>query len=273
MKLTPTTDRLLPWSYIQELSAEQKQDTNSWFDLKGLVIDVYTIYGEVADIENVTYAKSLIVRFGRKKYPIYFDKEVKAIKKAILKSWEINLRGERYPFSVEIYKFGMFVFDGRMSRVNVIDRLNDQRTSYYDPLKLYEAIDFANRLSFYKDIAIFRKVNFCMRVRLAASEWVAGYDEITLSPNITSLESRRVLGDSEFSIYLDEFGRPVVDICVENFNSDYMYDDNLMNDRSNYDATSGTMGALSSKNNLKVLMELLKIAIMVLVACIYLVNH
>ena len=267
MKLTPVTDRLLPWSYIHELSIEQKQDTNRWFDLKGSVLDVFTIYGEVADIDNVTYAKSLIVRVGRKKYPVKFDKEVRAIEKAVLKSWDINLRGESYSFSVEIYKYGVFVFDGKMPRVNIIDRLNHQGKQYYDQVKLYDRIElFADR-SFYIDIAVLRKVNFCMRVRLASSEWVAGYDEITLSPNITSSTSRRVLGDSEFSIYLDEFGTPVVHICVENFNSDYMYNDNLINERSNYDAVSGTMGVLSTMNNLKVL---LKIEIMALLASIYL---
>ena len=270
LKLTPIKDRLLPWSYIQELSSEQKKDKNNWFDLKGLVLDIFTIYGEVVDIENVTYAKSLIVRVGRKKYPIYFHKEIKAIKKAILKSWDIYVRGESYQFSVEIYKFGSFVFDGKMHRVNIIDRLNNQGFRYYDPVKLYEGIEFGSDRSFYIDTVILRKVNFCMRVRLTLSEWVAGYDEITLSPSFTSTTSRGVLGDSEFSIYLDEFGTPVVHICVENFNSDYMYDDDLIDKISNNDATSGTMGILSTNDNFKVLIELLKIEVTTLLGCIYL---
>ena len=59
------------------------------------------------------------------------------------------------------------------------------------------------------DPFLIKKTNFCNRVRLTRSEWIAGFQEIRLE---------KMLGDSEFDLFLDNLGEQTVEICIEDFN-------------------------------------------------------
>ena len=50
------------------------------------------------------------------------------------------------------------------------------------------------------------------------SEWKAGFQEIRVNISSDVPGGEAVLGDSEFDLYTDDNRRPMIEICVENFN-------------------------------------------------------
>ena len=62
---------------------------------------------------------------------------------------------------------------------------------------------------------ILSKMTFCEKVRLLGSQWVGLYQEILL--NLSTLGNGRILGDSEFNIFIDENPDIMVEICLEDF--------------------------------------------------------
>ena len=221
LQLTPTSDGLLPRSYLNDLTDEQREDHVAWFDAQGAPTDVFDMYSKVVSIENTEYVEELVVRVGKKKYPLSLSRETKTIQNAIDKPWAIRLKGKVFQFSVKFYRYTWFVptFVGTQ-RENVLNHLGGEALLYEDaaPEEWYEQVALSIPSG---DLLSLKKTNFCNRVRLTRLEWIAGFQEIRLNTSREVFDSKKLLGDSEFDIFLDDLGEPTVDICVDDFNPDY----------------------------------------------------
>ena len=164
-----------------------------------------------------------MVRVGRKKYPLNLDREIKSIKAAIKKPWAIMLKGEVFQFSVRFYRYRWYIpTQYATNKRHVLNYLTGSGESlgsepsspdeHYETDVLY--IGFGNPFTL-------KKTNFCNRVRLTRSEWIAGFEEIRLNTSTEIFDSNKRLGNSEFDIFLDETGEPTVEICVEDFNPNH----------------------------------------------------
>ena len=173
--------------------------------------------------ENGTFVEDLVVRVGKTKMnKMRLDEEIDSIKEAISKSWSIHLKEGQFEFSVSIYRYQTYTPYRGTRRYNVEDK---SKKSKYAPAfeqiaeeGVYEPVfgGIQDRGPF-----IFKKTNFCSRVRLARSEWISGFQEIRLNTSKKVFDGEKILGDSEFDIFLDDMGEPTVEICVQDFNPEY----------------------------------------------------
>ena len=224
LQLTPTSsDTLLPLSHLRDLTDDQRENPRTWFDAQGAPLDYFDVYTKEININNTEYAETLVVRVGKKKYPLSLSKEIKAIQTAIRKPWAITLKGQVFQFLIKFYRYAWYVpirYETSMDHV-----LNHLILS--GKTLLFEDISpddyFVHEISYtgVGDPFVLKKTNFCNRVRLTSSEWIAGFQEIRLNTSKEVFDSNKLLGDSEFDIFLDENGEPTVEICVEDFNPDY----------------------------------------------------
>ena len=224
LQLTPTSsDTLLPLSYLRDLTDNQRTEPGMWFDAQDAPLDYFEVYSKEIYINNTEYAEELVVRVGRKRYPLSLSKEIKAIQTAIRKPWAITLKGEVFQFLVKFYRYELYVPTRYAnSKEHVLNYLilSGESLSFEDN----SPEDFFKDEIVYTGLGypfILKKTNFCNRVRLTSSEWIAGFQEIRLNTSKEVFDSNKLLGDSEFDIFLDERGEPTVEICMEDFNPDY----------------------------------------------------
>ena len=129
------------------------------------------------------------------------------------------------------------------------------------PPKVYDylSINFRSLTTASPTPFVLKKTHFCERVRLQRIEWLGGFQEVRLnitpehpgvayidgsvssdvssdkplsneesvfnnkstSSSVLVSEGGAVLGDSEFDIYVDNTGAPIIEICVEAFNPNH----------------------------------------------------
>ena len=216
LQLTPISDLLLPASYIEGLSFEQKRNPATWLDTNGTKLDCYTVSFHKKDTENGTFVKDLVVRAGQIMNRIRLDREIKTIRDAISKPWTISLQGEAFEFSVSLYRYQIYTPQLWTVRYDVVNLTKGIHT--FKPNQKEEAYEEVVAYIQKEGAFIFKKTNFCNRVRLARSEWISGFQEIRLNTSKEVYDSEKMLGDSEFDIFLNELREPTVEICVEDFN-------------------------------------------------------
>ena len=225
-QMTPTTNKLLPMSYLHEVYADETRlkKAKTWFKCGGIPLEYMNLFAETINVNNEVFARKLIVRIGKMNSPIIMDTVLKTIKIAISQEWELSFYGQVYRFSVNIDKFKYFVFDGTLGRYNEVEVIEKQTYTYspdainnkiYEPIGVY----WLDNKKMQPSVAM-TKMNFCEKVHLERSEWVGLWQEIRL--NLTGSGDEKVLGDSEYNMYADDQGRATVDICVEDF--DPLYD-------------------------------------------------
>ena len=223
--MTPTTDDLLPMSYLHEVFANKlrlsKADT--WFKTWGVPLEYLSFFAEPINVTYRVFARKLIVRIGKMNSPVIIDNVLKSIEKALSHEWELTFHGQAYRFSANIDKFKDFVFDGTHGRYNEVELIEKQTyTNCPDEMnkKIYEPIgEFWLEYKHKLPSIVLTKMNFCEKVHLERSEWVGLWQEIRL--NLTGSGNGKILGDSEYSMYADDQGQATVDICVEDFNPVY----------------------------------------------------
>lgn len=225
LELTSLTNSSLPLSYLNELSENEKNQPDLWLDSKGAPLDYFEVFVEKVEFKNVIFVRKMILRVGKEKYPLNIVKETESIRKAVGKIWEMKLKGETFSFSVKIDKFTSYIFGAsHLPRHDVVVYAYNG-TAVYEKNQTRNIFERLPLLSVYPkgfgtSIKL-RRVNFCEKVRLLASEWSSGYQEIRLHPSITRSDSGKTLGDSEFELYFDDSDMVTVEICVEDFNSGY----------------------------------------------------
>ena len=225
LQLTPSSDNLLPRSYLKELTAEQRKDPGTWFVVNGAPLGELFIFSKEVNINNTEYIDELVVKIGKIKYPINLSKAIRIIQSAIEKPWEIHLKGEIFQYHVKIYRYALFIpIAIAEQKANVLNQLVDGDLLYEnaqeDELFNLDVQIFPTTFSRSSPF-ILKKTNFYNRVRLKRYEWIAGFQEIRLNTSHDVFESEKWLGDSEFDIFLDDNGEPTVEICVEDFNPGY----------------------------------------------------
>ena len=221
--LTPTSDKLLPRSYLKELTAEQRKEPGTWFDAHGAPLDGFSVFSKDVIINNTEYVDEMVVKIGKSKYPISLSKAIGTIQNALENSWAIELNGEIFQYDVEIYRYAEFIPTALLrQKAYVLNQLVNDGLLYEDADvdELFNIDLFTTTFSRSTPF-ILRKTNFCNRVQLKRSEWIAGFQEIRLNTSKDVFESEKWLGDSEFDIFLEDNGEPTVEICVEDFNPGY----------------------------------------------------
>ena len=222
--MTPTTDNLIPMAHLHEVFADEARlsKAGTWFDSRGVSLEFLSFFAQPVNVNNMVFAKGLIVRIGQLTSTIIVDEVLKTIKNALGKEWELSLYGQVYRFSVNIDKFREFVFDGshpRYSEVELIERQALTLNPNGVDVKMYEPIgQFYLHQQILPSIFL-TKMNFCEKVHLERSEWIGLWQEIRL--NLADSDDGKVLGDSEYNMYADDQGKATVDICVEDFDPLY----------------------------------------------------
>lgn len=212
LQLTPIGGDYIPFAYLKDLSDEQKKMPYTWFDSHGAPLQYFEIM-----MNKTAYVEKLVVRVGRSVFPLNMEKEVDVIKKAMSKSWTIRLQGDSFSFSVQFDDYAHFT--RQQKRHDIIDYIKGVCIAYEEQmLEKYYMVVVNIPDSMSANAVVLKKTNFCERVRLVRSEWIGGFQQIRLN---ISAYNQQVLGDSAFDIYLDEFGQPTVEICVEDFNPNY----------------------------------------------------
>ena len=222
--LTPISDELLPLSYLETLTAEQKQEPTTWFKSQGAPLDYFDVLVKKVSIENTLHVEKLIVRLGKNKHPINLGKEIKLLHEAMTRPWAIALNGTVFEFTVRFYRYAWFLPLKGWQLTNVLMDFTHNKTSAGVPVKkreVFEQLSITDSTRAVTKPFTLKKTNFCNRVRLARSEWIAGFQEIRLNTSEAVLDSNKTLGDSQFDIFLDDQGEPTVEICVDDFNPEY----------------------------------------------------
>ena len=222
--LTPISDELLPLSYLETLTAEQKQEPTTWFESQGAPLDYFDLIVKKVSIENTLHVENFIVSLGKNKHQINFGKEIKLLHEAMKRPWAIALNGTVFEFTVRFYRHARFLPLKGWRRTNVLMELTHNKTRAGVNVKEKEAYDVVSITDENRAVTnpfFLKKTNFCNRVRLDRSEWIAGFQEIRLNTREAVFDNNKTLGDSEFDIFLGEDGVPTVEICVDDFNTEY----------------------------------------------------
>ena len=182
-------------------------------------LDHFEICVKKADIGKTAYVEDLIVMVGKMKYPFVLGEEIKSIQDAIIKPWAITLNDKVFHFSVKLYRYARFRPLALLERHNILDYLNRVKaedTRYVETTEeeMYEQMTVRDKFPSQGESFILKKTNFCNRVCLTRSEWIAGFQEISLNTSKEVFDSNKTLGDSEFDIFLNEQGEPTGrDMC------------------------------------------------------------
>ena len=223
--LTPTSDKLLPLSYLETLTKGQKLEPITWFDSRGVPLDYFDLMVKRVIIEHTVFVDSFIVRIGKNQDPVNLSNEIKFLQDVMNKPWFITLNNTVFEFTVKFYRYASFVPLMTYWWYNVlIEVTSNMTTESVRIVQEEEAFEIVQMKTTHqpglKPFTL-KKTNFCNRVRLDRSEWLAGFQEIRLNTSEAVLDSNKTLGDSEFDIFLGEQGEPTVEICVEDFNPNY----------------------------------------------------
>ena len=177
-------------------------------------------------IDNTAHIGSIIVKLGRKRTPVNISDEIKSLQAALDKQpWVITLHDSVFEFNVRFYRHALFSPLIHIPKMNVLYRLTRVESSirYIDKDEAYDLIfvKVSDILSSRLLPFTLKKTNFCNRVRLSRSEWIAGFEEIQLNTSKAVFDNYKMLGDSEFDLFLNAQGEPTVEICVDDFNPEY----------------------------------------------------
>lgn len=222
LQLTPSSDQLPPRSYLDDLTDEERKEPGTWLDAKGAPLDTFGLYSKTVNINDTEYAEELVVKIGKEEYPLNLSRAIQNIQTAIAEPWTLRLKGKVFQYFVQFYRYAEYVPSTQTrQKENVLNHLTLSGEAlsyeYSSPDEFYDNDVIARTKAPYP----LKKTNFCKRVRLKRSEWMAGFNEILLNTSKEVFGSDKRLGDSEFDLFLDEMGEPTVEICVEDFNPDY----------------------------------------------------
>ena len=166
---------MLPLFYL--ITDEALQPPELWFDCHVAPLDYFKMYGKIVDFGNDSYIEELLVRIGRRKSPLNIAAEIKTIRDAMHRNWNITLKGRTFSFTVRFDRYAQFVPDGLSRRYEVV-RSSPENFIWENlyPPKIYDLFLMKGD---YPDMVL-KKTHFCERVRLSRSEWVGGFQEIRL---------------------------------------------------------------------------------------------
>ena len=220
--LTPSTE-LLPFSYLETLTYRQRHVPTTWFKTEGVPLKNFILRVKKVTVETTVFVESLIIWLGVDKG---LNNEFQLLEGAMKEPWTITLNNTRFEFIVSFYRYAFFVPMMGSWWENVLKEItpNSQRGDWFKrvkPEEAYELVVMKSTSTVGGKLFTLKKTNFCNRVRLSRSEWIAGFQEIRLNISGGVMDSNTTLGDSEFDIFLDDQGEPTVEICVEDFHPDY----------------------------------------------------
>ena len=217
IKMNPVSEELLPLSAFDSLTQRQERNYKTWFDAKGIPLDHFILYAELVKVQNISYARKLSLIVGSKKLPFNASQTLMMVEQAMSQQWVIRLNGRRYHYDVIFDDYTSFVFDGNMIRTNFYD------PTVLEPIrppKIYKRVLPVARDVLLETDFYITKMFFCEQVQLLPEEWVAIWrEEIRL--NITETGINKVLGDGQFSVYVNDNGERDIRICVEDFDPQY----------------------------------------------------
>ena len=216
--LTPSTE-LLPFSYLETLTYRQRHVPTTWFKSDGVPLKNFILRVKKVTIETTVFVENLIVWLGIDKN---LNNEFQHLKDAMKEPWTITLNNTRFEFIVSFYRYALFVPMMGSLWENVLMKLTPNFTrgdwsKMVKPDEAYELVVIKSTTTVGGQLFTLKKTNFCNRVRLSRSEWIAGFQEIRLNISGGVVDSNKTLGDSEFDIFLDDQGKPTVEICVEDY--------------------------------------------------------
>ena len=256
--LTPVDSKLLPWSYLTDLTDEERLSPETWVDTNITPLSHLIMFGKRVSIYGESYVDQILVKVGRKISQFNLAQETNTIRTAMQKNWTMKLNEELFFFKADFYRYASFVEDGS-PRYDLMGLIYSGKIIYEErpPAKVYEYL-LINFRSTFDSLTVLKKTNFCERVRLHRIEWLEGYQEIRLNitpehPGVASIdgsvssdvssdellsnkesvfnnksastglvsEGGTVLGDAEFDVYVDNMGAAIIEICVEAFNPNY----------------------------------------------------
>ena len=257
--LTPVDSKLLPWSYLTDITDEERHSPGTWFDTNITPLGLLIMYGKHVEINGEFYVDEILVKVGRQISQFNLAQETNAIRTAMQKNWTMKLNEGLFFFKANFYRYASFVEDGS-PRYDLLGLIYSDINVYEErpPPKVYEylLINFRSTLD---SPMLLKKTHFCERVRLHRIEWLGGFQEVCLNitpehPGVASIdgsvcsdassdellsneesvfnnnstsstgllsEGGTALGDSEFDIYVDNMGAAIIEICVEAFNRNY----------------------------------------------------
>ena len=168
--LSPVGTILLPWSYLTDLSIEQKRSPETWFTSHITPLYHFQVYGKRVVINNETYVGELLVRVGRQTYPLNVAKETVTIQNATRKNWTITLKGSNFSFTVTFDRYASFIPNGHSRRYDLTGYYTLMREDIIEenPIpKVYELIQILDKFNYiHHTVNVLKKTNFCERVRL-----------------------------------------------------------------------------------------------------------
>ena len=257
--LSPVDSKLLPWSYLTDLTDKERLSPETWVDTNFTPLSHLIMYGKRVSICGESYVDEFLVQVGRQISQLNLAEETNTIRTAMQKNWTIKLNEVVFSFEAKFYRYASFIEDGS-PRYDLMSSISSDSNVYEErpPPKVYEYLSINFRSTTASRIVL-KKTHFCERVRLHRIEWLGGFQEIRLSitpehPGVASIdgsvssdvssdktlsneesvfnnkstsstelvsEGGTVLGDSEFDIYVDNTGAPIIEICVEAFNPNY----------------------------------------------------
>ena len=257
--LTPVDSKLLPWSYLTDLTDEERLAPETWVDTNFTPLSHLIMHGKRINIYGESYVDEILVQVGRQISQLNLAEETNTIRTAMQKNWTIKLNEVVFSFEAKFYRYASFIEDGS-PRYDLMSSISSDSKVYEErpPPKVYDYLSINFRSTTASPI-ILKKTHFCERVRLHKIEWLGGFQEVRLNitpehPGVASTdgsvssvvsideplsneesvfnnkstsstglvsEGGAVLGDSEFDIYVDSMGAPIIEICVEAFNPNY----------------------------------------------------
>ena len=258
--LSPVDSKLLPWSYLTDLTDKERLSPETWVDTNFTPLShLLIMYGKRVSIYGESYVDEILVQVGRQISQLNLAEETNTIRTAMQKNWTIKLNEVVFSFEAKFYRYSSFIEDGS-PRYDLMSSISSDSKVYEErpPPKVYDYLSINFRSTTASPIVL-KKTHFCERVRLHRIEWLGGFQEIRLiitpehpgaasidgsvSSNVSSdkplsneesvfnnkstsstgsvSEGGAVLGDSEFDIYVDNMGAPIIEICVEAFSPNY----------------------------------------------------
>ena len=277
--LTPVDSKLLPWSYLTDLTDEERLSPQTWVDTNFTPLSHLIMYGKRVSINGESYVDEILVKVGRQISQLNLAEETNTIRTAMQKNWTIKLNEVVFSFEAKFYRYASFIEDGS-PRYDLMSSISSDSKVYEErpPPKVYDYLSINFRSTTASPIVL-QKTHFCERVRLHKIEWLGGFQEVRLNitpehPGVASIdrsvfsdvsideplsneesvfnnkstsstglvsEGGAVLGDSEFDIYVDNMGAAIIEICVEAFNPNYGAQELEINDAVSDTKRSGRM--------------------------------
>ena len=233
----------------------------TWVDTNIIPLGHLVMFGKRVSIYGESYVDEILVQVGRQISKLNLAEETNTIRTAMEKNWTIKLNDVVFSFEAKFYRYASFTEDGspRYDLIGSINYSDFMVFEERPPQKVYDYLSINVQSSTTASPFVLKKTHFCERVRLQRIEWLGGFQEIRLNitpehPSVASIdgsvssdasndellsneesvfnnkstsssvlvsEGGVVLGDSEFDIYVDKTGAPIIEICVEAFNPNH----------------------------------------------------